>query len=379
MQEDGISEKEVLKILGLSRRKDLKYSDGKILSSMCTMPHIFARKVYRFFLETNLGDAGLFKGTKELEDQSIKLLGSLLSNKDACGFIVSGGTEANLMALWVARNKAGKEKPEVVVSEGAHFSLEKASNLLGMKLIKARNKKDRSVDINDVKKNIGEKTVAIVASAGSTEYGTIDDVEALSEIALNEGIYLHVDAAFGGFVIPFLRDLGYEVRKFDFSLRGVSSITIDPHKMGLSVIPSGGILFRNRELLKYIETEAPYLTEKVQHTILGTRSGASAATTFSLLKLLGKKGYRDNVKKCMDRTILLYNELKELGMDVLKPTMNILVFNHNKADIISQKLAEKGWVTSRTRSGEIRLVIMPHIREENIIQFIEDLKDILKR
>ncbi|MEE9474855.1 MAG: hypothetical protein V3V36_04200, partial [Candidatus Hydrothermarchaeaceae archaeon] len=111
MQEKGMSEKEVLKRLSEATGRDWKYSDGKILGSMCTAPHPFAKRVYEQFFDTNLGDAGLFKGTKELEKEAVNLLGSLLGKSDAAGFILSGGTEANVMALWIARNMKNRENP----------------------------------------------------------------------------------------------------------------------------------------------------------------------------------------------------------------------------------------------------------------------------
>lgn len=375
MDEKGLEEREVLDILNNARKKDLKYSDGKILSSMCTLPHPFARKVYGLFAETNLGDAGLFEGTKELEEKAVKVLGSLLGNKSARGFIVSGGTEANIMALWAARNKAGKKNADVIVPESAHFSFEKAANLLDLKLVTASLDSDHCVSVRDMEKKVDKNTIAIVGVAGSTEYGAIDNIEALAEIAAENDLHLHVDAAFGGFVIPFL--IRHAVRKFDFSIRRVSSITIDPHKMGLAPIPSGGILFRSAELLRYVETRSPYLTERRQFTLTGTRSGASAASIYAVLKLLGRAGYRENVKNCMNLTMQLYKEIKALGLRVLKPAMNVLVFSHEKQDEISEKLLEKGWSVSRTRKGEIRLVIMPHVTEKSAAAFVEDLKSII--
>lgn len=343
---------------------------------MCTSPHPFAKRVYELFSDTNLGDAGLFKGTKELENEAVNMLGSLLGKSDASGFIVSGGTEANIMALWIARNLKRKQNPEIIVPETAHFSIEKAADVLGLKLIKAKIK-DHCVDVSDVKSKVNDNTVAIMGIAGSTEYGTIDDIEALSRIAIKEDLFLQVDAAFGGLVIPFLKELGYEARGFDFSIDGVSSITVDPHKMGLVAIPGGCILLRDEGLLKSIETISPYLTEKRQYTLTGTRPGASAAAVYAILNLLGREGYRENVKKCMMLTMTLYEELKKLGLQVIKPTMNILVFGHENQDAISKRLTDGEWSVSRTKKGEIRLVIMPHVTEGTINDFTKDLKEIL--
>lgn len=377
MEEKGMSREEILKLLKDARKKDLRYLDGKILNSMCTPPLPFSKEVWGSFMETNLGDAGLFPGTKELESEVIKILGGLLKKRAAKGFVVSGGTEANIMALWVARNMRKKKKPEVIVPETAHFSFDKASNLLNLRLIKAGTLGDHTVDLGDVERHINENTVAIVGIAGSTEYGTIDDIEELANLATKYGVYLHVDAAFGGLVVPLLKDLGYPIKRFDFSLEGVSSITIDPHKMGMAPMPSGCILFRDENILKYIETSSPYLTEKRQFTIIGTRPGASAASTYAVLRSMGREGYRRAVGGCMELTMRLHTNLRNLGFESIKPTMNIVVFGHERQDAIAEKLSEKGWLISRTKNGEIRLVIMPHVTENSIGEFIEDLREIL--
>lgn len=376
MKEEGISEREVMRLLEALKRRDLSYAGGRILSSMCTAPRGMSKDVYELFSETNLGDPGLFEGTRELEKEAIRMLGSLLGSNCSEGFILGGGTEANITALWAARNKMRKKRPEVVLPESAHFSFEKAADLLGVKLVMAPLGKDLSVDVSTAVEKINENTIALVGIAGSTEYGAIDDIRGLSEAAVEHRLPLHVDAAFGGFVIPFLRELGYETRDFDFSLDGVASITIDPHKMGLAPIPCGGLLVRDRGVLEPIGTLAPYLTARRHFTISGTRSGASAAMVYALLKHLGRAGYRENVRRCMEVTMHLYEGLRGLGIEVLKPWMNILVF---KDAGIQRELSKKGWVLSRTRRGESRLVVMPHVTMDVAQAFLEDVDETLSR
>lgn len=377
MDDKGLPEEEVIKLVEQRQKKDLSYNGGKILSSMCTSPHPLVRKLYLRFLETNLGDPGLFEGTRELEREAVRILGALLGHEKAEGFILSGGTEANLTALWIARNRYRRENPEVIVPESAHFSLDKAADLLGLRLLKAPLLPDHSVDVAGVEELVGKSTVAIVGVAGSTEYGAVDDISALSKIALEADVHLHVDAAFGGFVLPFLRELGYSARPFDFSLPGVSSITVDPHKMGLAAIPGGALLVRSPEMLKVIETPSPYLTERRQHTISGTRSGAPASTVYALIKHLGREGYRRNVERCMRVTHYLYSELRSLGFKVEKPWMNILVFK-DESGVVRRGLTKKGWVLSKTRKGEVRLVIMPHVTHEVARALVEDVKEVLE-
>lgn len=108
MNKKGLSEEKLLQELESRFRKDFTYESGRIIGSMCTNPHPLARKVYSRFLETNLGDSGLFPAIAELEREAVNMLGNLLSNSEASGHIVTGGTEANLLALWTAKKLSGK-------------------------------------------------------------------------------------------------------------------------------------------------------------------------------------------------------------------------------------------------------------------------------
>ncbi|MCL4429732.1 MAG: tyrosine decarboxylase MfnA, partial [Chloroflexi bacterium] len=270
------------------RALDKRYDDGKILCSMCTKPHPLAVKAYQMFFESNLGDSGLFPGSAQLEREAVNQLATLLHSENAAGFVVSGGTEANLMALLAARNMAKADQPEVVLPESAHFSFTKICNLLNLKPVYVGLDSSFRVDPSEVEKNISRNTVAIVGTAGTAELGAVDPIDKLSEIALQRGVFLHVDAAFGGLVIPFLANAQ---PKFDFSLEGVKTITVDPHKMGMAAIPAGGILLKEPKMLDYIKTETPYLTDGAQYTFVGTRSGAAAASAWAVFKALGIEGY----------------------------------------------------------------------------------------
>ncbi len=322
----------LLKILKKFKNKDLSYD--KILSSMSSIPLKICLDVYKEFYHTNLGDPKLFKGTKEIEDIAIKIIGSWLNNRNAYGFIVSGGTEANLTGLWIARNIYKKKKPNFIVSELCHFSFDKIADLLNIEIRKVPVNEEYEIDIDSVRKYIDENTIAIVGIAGTTEYGSVDNIKELGLICEENDLYLHVDAAFGGFVLPFLKELGYYNKEFDFKIKAVQSITVDPHKMLLVPIPAGGIILRNEKLLDNITFEAHYLLEKRSRTLLGTRSGASAAMTLASILYLGRKGLKKIVDDCMRKTLYLYEELNDLGFNVIKPKMNILVFSHRKIEKI---------------------------------------------
>jgi len=383
MQEEGLPQNKILKMLKIKLQSDLIYSSGKILSSMCTSPHNFTKQIYRIYLEKNLGDPILFPASAELEHEAIQMLGSLLSNPKASGSIVSGGTEANIIALWTARNIAKKDGGEVVVPVSAHYSFDKAADLLSLKLIKVKLNHRFQMDVKAAEEAITQRTVAIVGVAGTTGLGTVDPIPELSEIASANNIHLHVDAAFGGFVLPFLEELGYDALDFDFRLLGVGSITIDPHKMGLAPIPAGGILFRNKAMTEVISTRVPYLAGEgtSQSTLLGTRSGASAVAVWALLKHLGRAGYMAIVENCLRLTWKLVKGIRQIdGLDVVtEPTVNVVGIKSDRVDVrlVFQELRERGWAVSLF-PGFIRIVIMPHTKPLHIRNLIEDMKRILE-
>jgi tyrosine decarboxylase/aspartate 1-decarboxylase len=154
----GKSKSEVLKKLKQAKQLDQQYENGKILCSMCTNPHPIAKKAYNMFLNSNLGDMGLFSGSAQLEKEVVSLLVGLLHGEGGCGFLVSGGTEANLMALWAAKRLAKKPCPEVVLPESAHFSFTKICNMLSLKPVYAKLDEVYRVDVLDVEKNVTENT-----------------------------------------------------------------------------------------------------------------------------------------------------------------------------------------------------------------------------
>lgn len=371
MQPKRSTQKKVLAELQKKQTHDQKYDDGKILCSMCTNPHPIAKKAYQMFFASNLGDSGLFQGSAQIEKQVVAKLATLLNGDSESGFIVSGGTEANLMAMLAARNKAQIEKPEVILPQSAHFSFNKICDVLKIKPIYVGLDSDFKVDVTQIKENITKNTIALVGTAGTAELGVVDPIELLSEIAVKSGIWLHVDAAFGGLVIPFLK----KQYPFDFRLQGVTSITVDPHKMGMAAIPAGGILFRDKKLFDYIKTETPYLTNNVQYTFVGTRTGAAAASAWAVFKLLGREGYKKTVKTCMTNTHRLSIQLKAKGYTLLvKPTLNIVAFRSHNTKHLAERLWKRGWrISYIPRYDCIRVVVMPHTKRKHIAAFLTQL------
>ena len=373
MWEKGVANSIIMKELEDASSQDYHFCNGKVISSMCTKPLDIAQEAHSRFIESNLGNAGLYPGTLDLEKQVIEEIGQLLNGSNIAGGILSGGTEANITALWIARNITGKKK--VIFPKSAHFSFHKACDILAMEPVMVELNDNYTIDIEQVEKEIDDDLCAIVGIAGTTELGAVDDIQALADL-LPEKAFLHVDAAFGGFVLPFIED----APKYDFSIPAVSSMTSDPHKMGMATIPSGALLVRNRDWIRNIHKEAPYLDMIGQLSALsGTRSSAAVAATYAAMRSLGRDGYVNLVKECMDITGYALEKARKLGLEpVMEPLMNILCLYVPEPRKIQKELSKKGWKVSVAQNPEsLRLVIMPHVTRQSIDGLFAELEALL--
>lgn len=385
MLDKGRKKEDIFQDLAVFQDMDMEYSSGNILGSMCTKPDAIGLEAYKMFIETNLGDPGLFKGTALMEQKVIDSLGELLHLDNPCGHIVTGGTEANIMAMCTAKylyeeNHTGT--PELIIPKTAHFSFKKVLSMLSVKPVYVPLDNEYKIDVSKLSDLITDNTMAIVAIAGTTELGLVDNIPEISKIAYSNGVYLHVDAALGGFMIPFLNYKNNNQLNFDFKCKGVSSMTIDPHKMGLAPVPSGGILFRKKNYLEKLAIKTPYLTKDKQTTIVGTRTGASTAATWTLLNYYGKEGYKKIVTNVMDITKYTYDKLKQKKHIhiICKPELNIISFTADNMDVdtLKNQLLKYGWVVSVAEYPYvIRLVLMPHVKKEHIDKFLIDLDKII--
>jgi tyrosine decarboxylase/aspartate 1-decarboxylase len=325
-----------------------------------------------------MGDPELFPGTKKLEQRVIRMVAALLHAPSTYGGkFLSGGTESNIIALHLARSLS--KKKEIVIPQSAHFSFKKASSLLELKLRVVPTKGYR-MDVHKVQKFLGNNTACVIAVAGTTGLGMIDPIPDIADICYDENIFFHVDAAFGGFIIPFLQKLGYPLPAFDFTLPGVSSVSLDPHKMGCSVIPSGLLFIRENKWFEAISVSSPYISTKRQSSIVGTRPGASVAATYAVMRHLGQEGYIDIAKKCMDLTHYTQHSLKKSGfLLVTDPVLNVIGICVKNPARVAKKLMGKGWMIGYdAQLGCLRLVIMPHVKKRLINSFITDLLDVVE-
>jgi len=322
----------------------------------------------RRFLASNPGDPATYETISTLEAEAVERLARLTDHPtptDAAGYVTSGGTEANIQAVRSARNRHAGETLNMVAPASAHFSFHKAAAVLDVELRTVPVDDDYKADPAAVAAAADESTAVIVGVAGTTEYGRVDPIPALAEVASAVGARLHVDAAWGGFVLPFTD------HAWSFADARVDTLTIDPHKFGQAPVPAGGLLARDDAALDALAVETPYLETHTQATLTGTRSGAGVAGTVAAMDALWPDGYRETAARTMEDARWLAAALEDRGYDVVEPELPLVAAAMSKETF--ERLREAGWKVSRTGAGELRVVCMPHVTRATLRAFLSDL------
>lgn len=389
-----------------------------IMSFPGTAVHPIAEAVFKRLVGEHPNHIGLhtqgksetgFKGTQDLEIEAIRWMGGLLGDPSADGYFNSGGTEANIMGLWIGRNLLLREFGDprdrricVFCSFLTHYSIRKACDVLGLGegsyrpcsecqvlahffrpepdgsglhmvptdefgAISNRPTTDNISPLNNLQLSIerkigrGFKRFILVANAGTTMTGGVDDIagmggmiEQLQAKHPDVGFYFHVDAAFGGFVGPFLDP----PIPCGFAHPTVQSVTIDPHKMGLTAYACGGFLCR-QGLTRWIERQVGYVGGHSDNTLCGSRSGAAAVAASLLFRYLGNSGYQQIVRNCMAVTNYLREKLEEVSqIEVYPSQLNILpvAFRHER---LKNVLSEHHRVTEKEERNKPGQLIDP--------------------
>ena len=282
------------------------------------------------------------------------------NNQSTLGILVSGGTTANITALWCARNKSlgakdeflgiekeglnaalnfyGYEGAVVIGSELMHFSFDKAADLMGISsknLIRVPVDANNRVNIEALRQAVADchakklHIIAIVGIAGTTDSGSIDPLEEIAEIAQENNIHFHVDAAWGGPVIFS--------RKHQYKLTGIEkadSVTIDGHKQLYLPMGIGMVFSRDPHLATSIEKQASYTIRKGsfdlgKRALEGSRPGM-ALFLHAGLKLIGQNGYEFLIDEGIRKTQYMAARISAMPEFELlaEPDTNLLLYRY---------------------------------------------------
>ncbi len=259
---------------------------------MLKPPHPVARLAYMLSMWINPNNHALDGGraSSQMEKEAISNIAQMIGWETHLGHICSGGTIANLEALWIA----GKLNPnkKIVASQQAHYTHSRISGVLGLQFEPIPCDSKGRIDINQLQRCLDNGNVGtVVATIGTTAIGSVDLLQEILKLRDQYGFRLHADAAYGGYFC-LIENLMEETRHAYDMLREVDSIVIDPHKHGLQPYGCGCVLFRDPGIGQYYKHDSPYTYFSSAELHLGeislecSRPGAAAVGMWATQKLL---------------------------------------------------------------------------------------------
>jgi len=329
-----------------------------------------------------------FKGSQELEREVIRVLAVDIfkaEDEQYDGYIATGGTEANIQALWIYRNlfkkdfNATLDEMVILSSEDTHYSVHKGSNLLSVDTVSI------PVDFNSrelIEENLdtivsdliskGKKYFMVISNMATTMFGSVDNPDIYAEVLMkyNVEFKIHIDGAFGGFIYP----ISNKKSTINFQNPHISSITIDAHKMLQAPYGTGVFLCRKNLIENVLTKEAQYV-DGMDLTIVGSRSGANAISVWMILFSYGYYGWFEKINTLLLRTEWFSKQLDDLNIEYFRdPFMNIVTL---KSQYVPVELAHKYGLVPDTHNGNnqwYKVIIMDHVEIEDLLKFVNELK-----
>ena len=394
----GRSEEDITKELTqIAAQEDQKWVSGQVSGTMYhggKEHYDFLNRIFSLFSYVNLIQRDLCPSGTKFEAEITAMVANMLHGESAraanpddqvCGTVTSGGSESIYNAIYVYRERAralkGITEPEMLAPTTIHPAFNKAAHYLGVRLIQVPLTPDYQVDVESMQQNISGNTIALAGSAGSYPHGVIDPIDRLSDLALTHDLGLHVDGCLGGFILPWIEKLGYEIPPFDFRNPGVTSMSCDTHKYGYGLKGTSVVMYRNPKLRRYqyyATTEWPgglYASPTVQ----GSRSGGLTAATWAAMLGMGQEGYMSAARAIMNTAdtiragVNTIPEIKIMGKSTFLISMTSEVVD---IYLVNDYLSMKGWRMNgcQNPAGFHFCVTLSNTLPGVAEQFIEDLR-----
>ena len=345
------------------------------------LEHVLRESFGMFLVENGLG-VKAFPSIGRMENEVLAIVRSLLGgDEETAGIFTSGGTESIFQGITAMREWARKERPdvrqpEIVAPHSAHPALNKAAHLLGMEVRRVPVGADYRADPAAIAAAIGPETVGLYASAPSYSLGMVDPIPELGAIAAERGLWLHVDACVGGILAPFVREVGYEVPPFDFSVPGIASISADLHKSGYAAKPASTVTFRtraHREFARYTFDDWPSGIYS-SLTFTGTRPGGAIAAAWAALNFLGREGYREIAAASMRAKARIIAGLSVIdGLRVHgAPPLYAFAYGVEGVDMgaVAVQMIGRGWYSGRTTDPDGIHVMATPVHEPSADEYV---------
>jgi glutamate/tyrosine decarboxylase-like PLP-dependent enzyme len=284
--------KDVLAETAARMEDNYPYFHPLYAGQMLKPPHPVAHAAYAMAMAVNPNnharDGGRASSAMELE--SVKEIAGMFGWTEFLGHLTSGGTFANLEALWVA----GQTLPgrRIAASSQAHYTHSRISAVLGLECKEIPVDSHGRMDVAALEARLQQDNIGtVVVTLGTTALGAVDPLADVLALRDRYGFRIHVDAAYGGY-FTLAQNLGTETQRHFEAAGKADSIVIDPHKHGLQPYGCGCVLFRDPAVGRLYKHDSPYTYFTSTELHLGeislecSRAGASAVALWATQRLL---------------------------------------------------------------------------------------------
>ncbi|MGC1783134.1 MAG: aminotransferase class V-fold PLP-dependent enzyme [Acidobacteriaceae bacterium] len=304
---------------------------------MLKPPHPVARAAYMLATWINPNNHSLDGGraSSQMEVEAVGELAKMFGWSQHLGHLTSGGTFANLEALWVAEEVApGKT---ILASEQAHFTHQRITGVLRLPFESVGVDARGRMSVGALRERLERGDIGtVVASVGTTALGALDPLPEILKLQKQYGFRVHVDAAYGGY-FALASNLGAEEQSVYRALSAADSIVIDPHKHGLQPYGCGCVLFRDPAIGRLYKHDSPYtyFTSNELHlgeiTLECSRAGAAAVALWAtqrLLPLMRGGEFAGMLERCRAAAVELHRRLRESQFFIapVEPQLDIVVW-----------------------------------------------------
>ena len=388
LPDKGRSKKDVLATMQASRDHDVHWQHGRAFGLVYHVDEKIdnlLKEAYTMFFSENGLNPTAFPSIRKFESEVIAMTASLLGgDENTCGNMTTGGTESLLMTIKTARDWARKQyphivHPEVVLPVTAHPAFEKAAQYFDVTLVLVPVRSDFRADVDAMREAINANTIMLVGSAPSYPHGVVDPIRELAALAQENGLLFHTDACVGGFMLPFVRKLGFPIPDFDLSVPGVTSISADLHKYAYAAKPASVILYNSPQLRRYQMFVSINWPGGIypSPTMTGSRAAGPIAAAWALMNHLGESGYLEITRTVMETTRKVQEGIKRIpGLKVLSdPEMSVFALASDSLDVyeVADELELLGWHLDRQHYPRCLHVTINHVHSRIANEFLADL------
>ena len=361
LPEHGQPADAVLDALETMRSADLDWKSGKVWAYVYPLPaeaDALAKQAYMSFLTENGLDPTAFPSVMAMEnalvDIAVRHLG-MPEDAHPAGNFTSGGTESIMLAVKAARDRFRATHPSagrtnLVVPVTAHAAFHKAAWYLDVEVRSTPvDPTTHRADVPAMAAACDDHTILLVGSSPSYAHGVIDDIGAIGRLGLERDILVHVDACVGGWLLPFFRELGADIPPFDFSVPGVTSMSMDLHKYACCPKGASLVLYRDKNVRKHqiyaCSNWSGYTV--INPTVQSTRTAGPVAAAWALLHHLGRSGYRDIARKLLAATRDVVRGIEAIdGLQVMgTPVFTLVAASSDTVDVfvVCDEMRARGW------------------------------------